>query len=74
MAACNPAPRYQLVPRNDREVYRIDTQTGEVWLISGVQSFAVLNPEATLKSLKADAEYQRKVSAWDSLKLPEKVR
>lgn len=56
--ACNSEPRYQLVRLSDRAAYKIDTKTGEVWLIYEMDSYEVLDPPATEKKRKEE-EAQR---------------
>jgi hypothetical protein len=58
-AACNSEPRYQLVRLDDRSAYRIDTKTGEVWVIYENESYEVLDPAATAKKHKEEEEDQR---------------
>lgn len=45
--ACNAEPRYQIVSAGKESAYRLDTKTGEMWLIVSNQSYLVLDPEAS---------------------------
>lgn len=47
--SCQSEPRYQLVSTRDGAIYRLDSQSGELWWISGRKSYIVLDPEATKK-------------------------